>query len=92
MLASVPIFFLSLYKAPASIIYKLERMMRDFLWRSSQGKRKNHWVDWDTICSSVTQRGLGMYPFEGDEYYFALQAVMEAWLRKKCTLKAFDFG
>lgn len=42
VLASMPIYFLSLYQAPTSMLCKMESLKRDFLWGSSQGKRKIH--------------------------------------------------
>lgn len=60
VLVSMPICFLSLYQAPASVLCTMESLQRDFLWGSRQGKQKIHWVGWSNICNSVNQGGLGI--------------------------------
>ena len=52
-------YFLSLFKLPASIAAKIERLQRDFLWsRIGEGKR-DHLVRWDVVCKPKEIRGLG---------------------------------
>lgn len=45
VLASMPIYFLSLYLVLVSVLHKLDSIRRDFLWGSSRGKRKIHLVN-----------------------------------------------
>lgn len=42
VLANVPIYFLSLYHAPISIINHMERLQQEFLWGASHDSRKIH--------------------------------------------------
>ncbi|KAJ9691733.1 hypothetical protein PVL29_013809 [Vitis rotundifolia] len=52
-------YFLSLFKIPASVVARIERMQRDFLYsRVGEGKR-DHLVSWDVACNSKTKGGLG---------------------------------
>lgn len=60
VLASVPIYFLSLFQAPKLVMNQLERVMRDFLWGSNREKIKIHWVGWKDICKLVSQGSLGI--------------------------------
>ena len=58
-LSHIPRYFLSLFKIPASVAAKIERLQRDFLWsRVGEGKR-NHLISWDVVCKSRVKRGLG---------------------------------
>ncbi|KAJ9709585.1 hypothetical protein PVL29_001188 [Vitis rotundifolia] len=58
-LTHMPCYFLSLFKIPASVAARIERMQRDFLWsRVGEGKR-DHLVRWDVVCNPKTKGGLG---------------------------------
>lgn len=43
------VYFLSFFKAPTSIISKLESMFKQFLWGCEE-KRKINWVKWENVC------------------------------------------
>ncbi|KAJ9709801.1 hypothetical protein PVL29_001319 [Vitis rotundifolia] len=58
-LTHMPCYFLSLFKIPASVAAKIERLQRDFLWsRIGEGKR-DHLVRWDVVCNPKAEGGLG---------------------------------
>ncbi|RVX05678.1 putative ribonuclease H protein [Vitis vinifera] len=58
-LTHMPCHFLSLFKIPASMAAKIERLQRDFLWsRVGEGKR-DHLVSWDVVCNLKAKGGLG---------------------------------
>lgn len=60
VLASISLYFLSLFTIPAFVLRETKSMQRDFLWGSSRGKRRIHWVNWNNICSPKNQGGLGI--------------------------------
>ena len=49
VLSSLPIYYLSLYKAPKNVIDKMESFMRNFLWAGSSDTKKLHWVSWEVV-------------------------------------------
>ncbi|KAJ9691416.1 hypothetical protein PVL29_013559 [Vitis rotundifolia] len=58
-LTHMPCYFLFLFKIPASVATKIERLQRDFLWsRVGEGK-KDHLVSWDVVCKPKALGGLG---------------------------------
>ena len=58
-LTHMPCYFLSLFKILASVVAKIERLQRDFLWsRVGEGKR-DHLVSWDVVCKPKAIGGLG---------------------------------
>ncbi|XP_026428821.1 uncharacterized protein LOC113324745 [Papaver somniferum] len=59
-LASFPLYYLSLIRLPAAVEQKLTRIMRSFLWDSSEDKRKMCWVSWKKICTPLNKGGLGV--------------------------------
>ncbi|KAJ9698883.1 hypothetical protein PVL29_007787 [Vitis rotundifolia] len=59
-LTHMPCYFLSLFKIPASVTVRIERMQGDFLWsRVGEGKR-DHLVSWDVVCIPKAKGGLGL--------------------------------
>ena len=56
VLSSLPIYYLSLYKAPKSVLEKMETTMRRFLWAGSSDDKKIPWVAWD-IISTPKEKG-----------------------------------
>ncbi|KAJ0656010.1 putative reverse transcriptase zinc-binding domain-containing protein [Helianthus annuus] len=60
VLASLPVYYLSIYKAPATVIDKIEKMMRKFLWVGCKEGRGMHWVCWDIVTKPKKEGGLGV--------------------------------
>ena len=55
----MPCYFLSLFKIPASVAAKIERLQRDFLWSGVGEGKRDHLVSWDAVCKPKTKGGLG---------------------------------
>ena len=55
----IPSYFLSLFKIPASIASKIEKLRRDFLWSGVGEGKKDHLIRWDVICRPKELKGLG---------------------------------
>lgn len=64
VLANLPIYFMTLFKCPKSIINRIERLERDFLWHGNDGKNKFHLVDWNLVCQPKINGGLGIRPLK----------------------------
>ncbi|GKD55254.1 RNA-directed DNA polymerase, eukaryota, reverse transcriptase zinc-binding domain protein [Tanacetum coccineum] len=60
VLGSLGIYYLSIFKAPDSIINSLERMRANFFWGGSNGNNKMAWVRWENALASLDQGGLGI--------------------------------
>ncbi|RVX23043.1 LINE-1 retrotransposable element ORF2 protein [Vitis vinifera] len=58
-LTHMPCYFLSLFKIPASVAAKIERMQRDFLWSGVGEGKRDHLVNWDVVCKPKSRGGLG---------------------------------
>ena len=52
-------YFLSLFKIPASVAAKIERLQRDFLWSKVGEGKRDYLVSWDVMCKSKAKGGLG---------------------------------
>ncbi|KAL6335916.1 hypothetical protein AAG906_003541 [Vitis piasezkii] len=51
-------YFLSLFKIPASIASKIEKLQRDFLWSGAGEGKKDHLIRWDVVSRSKELGGL----------------------------------
>jgi hypothetical protein len=59
-LSNLPTYLLSLFPIPADVANRIEKIQRDFLWGGSIDGAKFHLVDWDTVCSPISEGGLGI--------------------------------
>ncbi|KAJ9703126.1 hypothetical protein PVL29_004763 [Vitis rotundifolia] len=59
-LTHLPSYFLSLFKIPASVVAKIEKLQRDFLWSGVGEGKRDHLVRWDVVCKPKTIGGLGL--------------------------------
>jgi hypothetical protein len=60
VLSSIPVYFLSFFKAPSGIISSLDSIFCQFFWGGSEDTRKLAWIKWDTICMKRECGGLGV--------------------------------
>ena len=59
MLASLPIYFMSLFRMPRRVRLRLGKIQRDFLWGDGALESKPHVVKWDIVCLDKGKGGLG---------------------------------
>jgi hypothetical protein len=64
VLSSIPLYYLSFYRAPKKVIEELTRIQRQFLWGGSEGKNKINWVSWSNVCKPKSEGGLGLKNLE----------------------------
>ncbi|RVW93866.1 Transposon TX1 uncharacterized 149 kDa protein [Vitis vinifera] len=53
-LTHLPSYFLSLFKMPATVAAKIERLQRDFLWSGVGEGKRDHLVRWDIVYRPKT--------------------------------------
>ncbi|GJZ16269.1 RNA-directed DNA polymerase, eukaryota [Tanacetum coccineum] len=63
VLGSSPIYNMSLFKVPKSILNKMENLRRNFFNGAQEGDRKIAWVKWHTILAAKQFGGLGVSSF-----------------------------
>ncbi|KAL4278435.1 hypothetical protein GQ457_03G038090 [Hibiscus cannabinus] len=79
VLASVPIYFISIFAIPATIKSLLSKLIARFLW-GSLDKKVIHWVSWETMCLPKSRGGLGLVDFG-----IKNRALLNKWLWKYGT-------
>ncbi|KAL6340700.1 hypothetical protein AAG906_014390 [Vitis piasezkii] len=60
VLASMPIYHMSLFRMPKSVARRLDKVQRDFLWGGGSEERKAHLIKWEAICEDKSKGGLGL--------------------------------
>ena len=58
VVTAIPLFYLSLFKAPISIYNRIISIQRRFLWEWGREKIAISWVSWETVCKSREEGGL----------------------------------
>ncbi|CAJ2651419.1 unnamed protein product [Trifolium pratense] len=64
VLASIPLYFFSFFRAPCCVLKSIEKIQRNFLWGGGAEERKVCWVKWDQICLPKEKCGLGVKNLE----------------------------
>ncbi|GKB52572.1 putative RNA-directed DNA polymerase [Tanacetum coccineum] len=60
VLGSLGTYYFSTYKAPTTIINKLESIRRNFVWGGNSEERKIAWIAWDKVIAPLAQGGLNI--------------------------------
>lgn len=76
-LGNLPMYFMSLFKCPMSMINHLKRLQQNFLWQGKHDKKNFHRVDWKFVCKPKKERGPRDSIFEANESSVVRQMEME---------------
>ncbi|XP_021971406.1 uncharacterized protein LOC110866570 [Helianthus annuus] len=60
VLGSLPSYFLSLFAAPKSIIERIEKIRRNFVWGISDSGRKMRWIRRELLVKARKKGGMGL--------------------------------
>ncbi|GKC08938.1 RNA-directed DNA polymerase, eukaryota, reverse transcriptase zinc-binding domain protein [Tanacetum coccineum] len=77
VLGSMPIFHLSIFKAPLFVLRKLESIRSNFFNGHDQASRKASWIKWDSVLTPKDKGGLGV-----SSLYALNRALMLKWVWK----------
>ncbi len=59
VLTGVPLYYLSLFKAPLAVCKRITSIQRRFLWGWGKANKPIFWVSWKDVCKSKAEGGLG---------------------------------
>ncbi|XP_026419654.1 uncharacterized protein LOC113315607 [Papaver somniferum] len=57
---SIPVYNMSIYRCPRSVLKECEKIIRNFLWSGDPNVRKLITLKWDNVCSPLEEGGLGI--------------------------------
>ncbi|GJQ88864.1 RNA-directed DNA polymerase, eukaryota [Tanacetum coccineum] len=75
VLGSTPIYNLSIYKAPKSVLHSMKSLRRNFFNGSQCNERKIAWIKWTTTLASKKNGGLGI-----SSLYALNRALLFKWV------------
>lgn len=58
-LSHIPSYLLPLFKIPAAVVGKIEKLQMDFLWLGAIETKRDHLTRWDLVCKPKVKGGLG---------------------------------
>lgn len=74
LLLSIFQFTLSLFKCPASVVNRIDRLEHDFLQEGRDVKKTFHLVNWSLVCETTRNGGQGIRPLK-----IVNQALLGKW-------------
>ena len=80
VLTSIPIYFFSFFRVPKSVVDKLVRIQRRFLWGGGPDQNKIAWISWEAVCLPKKKGGLGIKDI--NNFNMALLGKWESNLRQ----------
>ena len=60
VLSSIPIYYLTLFRAPTSVLNSMEKIMRDFFWVGGDQVGGEHLVSWEVVYHAKDKGGLSI--------------------------------
>ena len=60
VLTALPLFYMSFFRAPTTMINRLTAIQRHFLWGGNVEGKKIAWVAWNQVCAPREKGGLGI--------------------------------
>jgi len=60
ILSAIPLYYLSLFRAPEDVCKSIIRIQRKFLWGWGKEKRSISWISWKELCKNQEEGGLGI--------------------------------
>lgn len=60
IISVIPMFYMTLFKAPVGVVGEFEKLMRAFLWVMRDSGRHISWISWEEVCKRTQPGGLGL--------------------------------
>ncbi|GKA28887.1 RNA-directed DNA polymerase, eukaryota, reverse transcriptase zinc-binding domain protein [Tanacetum coccineum] len=89
VLSSIPLYHMSIYKAPLGVLNKLEVIRRNFFNGHDGSIRKATWFNWDKALASKKNGGLGVSSFFAQNHALLFKWVWRFYTDKSSLWSSF---
>ncbi|XP_050225835.1 uncharacterized protein LOC126675263 [Mercurialis annua] len=86
VLCSLPVYYLSSFRIPSSVVLSLEQLMRRFLWSGSVLKSGFSKVSWVDVCMPFAYGGLNISPMKFKNQILLLKWIWKLGISDKLSL------
>ena len=83
VVAPIAEYYMQCHNLPTKVCDSIDKMMRDFIWGSTEERRRMHMVRWSIVILPKELGGLGLY---------SMKHRNEAILAKLCWRLAYEEG
>lgn len=60
VISSIPLYYFSIFKCPKQIIVRLEKLIKDFLWKTNKEGRGPNPIQWEMVAKYEAMGALGL--------------------------------
>lgn len=72
---AIPAYITHCFYLPKSLLHKIDNMLVRYWWRGSRDKKGIHWKNWNNLCTSRFDGGIGFKDME----CFNLALLSKQW-------------
>lgn len=87
--SALPVFPMSVFKLPETLIKNLNSLMAGFWWSSEPHLKKIHWVSWDKLCLPKSLGGIGFKDLESFNQALLSKQAWKVVQQPECLLARF---
>ena len=66
---TIPLYVMNCYKLPRRFLHELDMLVAGYWWGDNGTKKKIHWKNWEALCCSKLDGGLGLKAWRASTWH-----------------------